>query len=79
MGVDIAKSTGWAGLVLIHSSTIPTLITKTQLPPLSMVLLLWIGLFLFLINAYLTNNRLYLISNAIGFVFQSIMLALIIL
>jgi hypothetical protein len=50
----------------------------TTLPPFEMVALVWTGLFLFLIRAIANNDKLYIISNAVGFFFNSILLALIV-
>jgi hypothetical protein len=74
---------GYVGMALIHSATLPATIgtilgANTVLPPLSMVLLVWAGLALFLVRAIAQNDRLYIISNSFGFIMQSIMLALII-
>jgi len=74
---------GWIGMVLIHSATLPTTLSvilgnSTQMPPLSMILLVWSGLFLFLIRALFQRDTLYIVSNAVGFFFQSILLALIV-
>jgi hypothetical protein len=75
---------GWLGLILIHGSTLPAtyLAIKgeaTVLPPLSMVILIWSGLLLFFIRSAITKDKLYMISNGIGFFMQSIMLALLVL
>ena len=74
---------GWAGMCLIHGATIPTTVSRimgysTALPPLSMVLLVWSGLALFLWRAIARNDFLYTVSNAIGFVLNSVLLALIV-
>lgn len=74
---------GWIGMVLIHSATLPVTINTilgntTNLPPASMVLLVWFGLFMFLIRAIGNNDKLYIVSNAVGFFFNSILLALIV-
>ena len=79
----LSEFAGWVGMVLIHSATIPTtlgiILGYTEgLPPISMVLLVWIGLFLFLVRAIGNNDKLYIISNAIGFVFNTILLSLIV-
>jgi uncharacterized protein with PQ loop repeat len=78
-----AEVAGYLGMVLIHSATLPPTIKvilgkATVLPPIEMVLLVWTGLFLFLIRAVANNDRLYTISNAIGFFFNSVLLALIV-
>jgi len=74
---------GWAGMCLIHGATIPTTIGKIMgysdsLPPVSMVLLVWTGLALFLWRAIARNDFLYTVSNATGFVLNSVLLALIV-
>ena len=79
----ISELSGWIGMILIHSATLPVTLgiilgyTDT-LPPASMILLVWSGLFLFLIRAIAQNDKLYIISNSIGFFFNSILLILIV-
>jgi hypothetical protein len=78
-----AEIGGWAGMCLIHGATIPTTVSKilgysSALPPLSMVLLVWGGLALFLWRAIARNDFLYIVSNAVGFVLNSVLLALIV-
>ena len=75
---------GWIGLILIHGSTVPAtyLAIKgepTVLPPLSMVVLIWSGLLLFFIRSAIMKDKLYMLSNGIGFFLQSIMLAFLVL
>ena len=79
----VASLTGWIGMVLIHSATLPTTIAvilgnNTNLPPISMILLVWSGLFLFFIRSVIQKDLVYMVSNAVGFFFQSILLALIV-
>lgn len=88
--VEFSKTTernaeigGYIGMGLIHAATLPTSISvimgwSTDLPPLSMVLLVWFGLALFFIRALVRFDWLYLISNFIGFVANSVLLALIV-
>jgi hypothetical protein len=78
----LAEIGGWLGMVLIHGATIPTSISvimgwSSDLPPLDMVLLIWSGLFLFFIRALARIDWLYLVSNAVGFFLQSLLLAII--
>jgi uncharacterized protein with PQ loop repeat len=80
--LNTASVSGWAGLALIHGSTLPTIIQALATGsspdlPLSLVLMVWSGLALFLVNAILTRNMLYISSNAIGFAGQSVMLMLV--
>lgn len=74
---------GWAGMCLIHGATLPTTLGvilgySSELPPLSMVLLVWIGLLLFLWRAIADKDALYVVSNSIGFALNSVLLALIV-
>ena len=79
----LAEIGGWLGMVLIHGATIPTSVAvimgwSSDLPPLDMVLLIWSGLFLFFLRALARIDWLYLVSNAVGFFLQSLLLAIII-
>lgn len=78
-----AEIGGWIGMLLIHGATIPVTVSNIlgwsdRLPPLSMVLLVWAGLALFLWRAIDRKDTLYIVSNAVGFVLNSILLALIV-
>lgn len=78
-----AEKGGWIGMCLIHGATIPVTVSNImgwseQLPPLSMVLLVWAGLALFLWRAIDRSDTLYIVSNAVGFVLNSVLLALIV-
>ena len=70
-------------MVLIHGATIPTSVSvimgwSDNLPPLDMVLMIWLGLVLFFLRALARIDWLYLVSNAVGFFLQSLLLAIII-
>jgi len=76
------ESCGWIGMILIHGATAPTSISvlmgwSTDLPPLIFIFLVWLGLFLFLIRAIYAKDTLYIVSNAIGFSLNSLLLMLI--
>jgi len=82
-GMSHAEIGGWIGMLLIHGATIPVTVSNIlgwsdKLPPLSMVLLVWSGLALFLWRAIDRKDVLYIVSNAVGFVLNSILLALIV-
>jgi len=79
----ISEIGGWIGMILIHGATVPTTMSvilgySSELPPLSMVLLVWSGLFLFLLRAIVARDTLYIVSNTIGFFFNTILLTLIV-
>ena len=70
-------------MVLIHGATIPPSLSviigwSSELPPLGMVLMIWAGLALFFLRAIARVDWLYLVSNAIGFILNSILLAIIV-
>lgn len=74
---------GWLAMVMLHSNTIPSLVGKIAgynnvMPPLSMVLLTWFGLGLYLWRAVYQKDTLYMVSNGIGFMLNSILLATIV-
>ena len=75
---------GWFGVVLIHASTLPTIIgvlngTNPNLPELSLVLMVWFGLVCFTIRAISQGDTMYIVSNLIGFSMNSILLTIILL
>jgi hypothetical protein len=80
----IAIYSGWIGMCLLHGSTIPPLMDQllnpgtANLPPLSMVLLVWVGLIMYLARAIAQKDWLYITSNGIGMFFNSLLMALII-
>lgn len=74
---------GWLAMVMLHSNTVPTTLGKvlgysTTMPPLSMVLLTWAGLALYLWRAVYQKDMLYIVSNGIGFALNSLLLAIIV-
>jgi len=80
----LAELSGWIGACLIHSATIPTSLSvifgnNPNLPELSLVLLVWSGLILFLVRAIFQKDLLYIVSNLVGFILNSILLLIILL
>lgn len=77
------EKAGWLAMVMLHSNTVPTTVSIIMgyaaiLPPLSMVLLTWAGLALYLWRAIYQRDWLYTVSNGIGFCLNSILLAIIV-
>lgn len=75
---------GYIGIILIQGASLPSLIGNVMgwshdLPPLSMVLMVWAGLFLFLLRSIYNRQMLYIVSESVGFLLQSILLAMIVL
>lgn len=80
---QICELSGWGGMILVQSATLPTLLSNLlgysdKLPPLSMVLLVWAGLALYFVRAYAQRDVLYMVSNGVGFVLNTILLAMIV-
>jgi hypothetical protein len=80
----VASVSGWLGLALIHGSTLPTIIGSLQSGttpdlPASLVIMVWSGLALFLVNSIIRKDWLYMASNGIGFAAQSIMMLLVVI
>lgn len=80
----IGEIGGYAGMVLLQAATLPAIIgaivnpATADLPPLSMVLMVWIGLLLYLVRAIVQRDMLYIISNGIGVVLNFILLNIIV-
>jgi lipid-A-disaccharide synthase-like uncharacterized protein len=73
---------GYVGIALIQGATFPSMIAylingEGRLPPLSMTAMIWAGLALFLARSIDRKDTVAIISNAIGWILQSVMLALI--
>ena len=77
-----AETLGWVAVILIHLSTIPTLIAimtglTEKTPPVDLVLATWAGLFLFFIKAAISKDLLNIVTIGLGFVIQASLMALI--
>ena len=79
----IAEFGGYAGMALLQGATLPQMISaifygSADLAPLSMVLMVWIGLLLYLVRAVYQGDFLYIISNGIGVLLNFVLMVLII-
>ena len=73
---------GWTGLIALHAATIPSLFglmtgLTDNTPPIDMVIILWAAMALFYIKAILEKNIVSLIIIGLGFIMQSILMALV--
>lgn len=73
---------GWTGLIALHAVTIPSLFglmtgLTDNTPPIDMVIILWAAMALFYIKAILEKNVVSLIIIGLGFIMQSILMALV--
>ena len=79
----LESTMGWAGMLLVQCASFPALyeliiLGQAELPPLSMVLMLQVGLALYFWRAILQKDFVYLVSNGLGFCVQTILFCLII-
>jgi uncharacterized protein with PQ loop repeat len=80
----LAEIGGYAGMALLQSATLPSIIgaiinpQTAELPPLSMVLMVWVGLLLYLVRAIVQRDKLYMLSNGIGVVLNFILLIILV-
>lgn len=80
----LATLSGWIGMLLLQGATVPPLLDRlfnadaANMPPLSMVLMVWSGLALYLARAIAQKDWLYITSNGIGLIGNSLLMALII-
>lgn len=80
----IGEIGGYAGMALLQAATLPSILgaiinpATANLPPLSMVLMVWTGLILYFARAYVQRDKLYMISNGIGVVLNFILLNIIV-
>jgi hypothetical protein len=77
-----AETLGWIAVLVLHSSTIPSLLAvmaglTDRLPGVDLVLLVWSGLALLFLKAAVQKDMLNLVTIGFGFVIQAVMMALI--
>lgn len=76
---------GWAGVILLQGATLPSMLARlnggeeANLPPLSMVLMVWLGLGFYLARAIRQRDMVYIVSNGVGMFLNSVLLAMIVL
>ena len=81
--VTTAQTIAWIGLVLIHASTIPTILSvmtglNDRLPPIDMVLFVYGGLALFFVRAAILRDMINIVTIGVGFVVHNILLSLLV-
>jgi len=77
------QTIGWVGMLLVQCASFPSLynliiLGEAELPPLSMVIMLQVGLALYFARAYMQRDVVYLVSNGLGFAIQTLLFCLII-
>jgi hypothetical protein len=77
-----AEAIAWAAIVLMHLSTVPTLLAmmsglSMDYPPADYVLMIWLALILFLLRAAIKRDVLQMVTIGLGFAVQASMLVLL--
>jgi len=77
-----AETLGWMAVVILHASTIPSLLAvmsglTDRLPGVDLVLLVWTGLSLLFVKAAVQKDMLNLVTIGFGFIIQAVLMALI--
>jgi len=77
-----AETLGWMGVILVNLATIPTLVAiltglTEKVPPVDLVLFMWVGLFLFFVKAAISKDLLNIVTIGLGFFIQAALMALI--
>ena len=77
-----AETLGWLAVIVIHCSTVPTLLAvmaglTDKLPSADLVLLTWGGLLLLFAKSALQKDLLNLVTIGLGFVVQAVFMILI--
>lgn len=82
LGKLSAHTLGWLSIVLMHLTTVPTLVAvllnkSDTLPPVDLVLFLWTALITLFFKSLIEKNFLYIATICIGFVAQTVIMSLI--
>lgn len=77
-----ADSLSSMSVIMLHMATVPGLLAlmfawTDDTPQLELVLMLWAGLITMFVQAMVTNNRMLIALISLGFMFQSVLMALI--
>jgi len=77
-----SEAVGWISVLVLHAATIPTMLAvmsglTDRMPPVDLVLMIWAALTLLFVKAAVQKDMLNLVTIALGFVVQSVMMALI--
>lgn len=78
----VIRSLDLIGMVFMHLATIPTLLAAQagmldKMPSVEIVLFIWAGLTVWFARALMQNDRAMVAGIGIGFIVQSVLLALL--
>lgn len=77
-----AHTLGWVTIILLHLSSVPTLLAvltnqSDKMPPVDIMLFVWAGLTAIFFKSLFERNYLYIATICVGFVGQTILMSLI--
>jgi hypothetical protein len=77
-----SEAVGWISVLILHAATIPTLLAvmsglTDSMPPVDIVLMIWTALTLLFVKAAVQKDMLNLVTIALGFIVQAVMMGLI--
>lgn len=67
----------WLAMAVIHCSSLPSLIDNlvnegANLPPLSLIAMVWSGLLILFIRAWIIKDTLYICGNGVGLIINTL-------
>jgi hypothetical protein len=82
VGTLSSEALGWIAVLVLHAATIPSLLALmsglSDTPPsVDLVLMVWTALTLLFVKAAVQKDMLNLVTIALGFIVQAVMMALI--
>jgi hypothetical protein len=82
LGKISSETLGWLAVIVLHSSTIPSLLAvmaglTDRLPGVDLVMLVWTGLTLLFVKAAVQKDMLNVVTIGFGFIIQAVLMALI--
>jgi hypothetical protein len=77
-----ADTLGWLAAICLHLATIPSLLAlltglTDNTPNIDVVMFMWVGLILLFFRAVILKDLLNIVTIALGFVAQAVLMALI--
>jgi hypothetical protein len=82
VGTLSSEALGWIAVLVLHAATIPSLLALmsglSDTPPsVDLVLMVWTALTLLFVKAAVQKDMLNLVTIALGFIVQAVLMALI--
>ena len=82
LGHVSAHTLGWVTIILLHLSSIPTLVAvlmaqSDKLPPVDLMVFVWSALITLFFKALIEKNSLYIATICLGFAAQTVIMSLI--